>query len=503
MRRLAAKGAGLSLLTSAINVALQVVSTVILARLLKPHDFGVFTAVTTVSLLLMNCGLNGITEAILQNNQMTDELASNLFWITVGIGALLTLVLASLGPLVAWFFHDPVLSSVTVVTSLTIFVTNTSVVHLALLKRAMRYGVLSAIGICSRGGSMLVSIVTAFAGWHYWALIAGAIAQPLIQSIAGWLHTRWVPGLPKRVAGTAAMLRFSMNVYLSFSVNYFSRNLDNVLVGWRFDSIALGFYKKAYDLFALSANVFSSSLSNIAVTALSRFNHDPVQYRRLVLNSLNVTALIGMALSGDLTLVGPDVIRLVLGPGWETAGHIFQCFAPGIGVMLLYGSNVWISLSLGKANRWFRWTLIEFAVTAGLFLAMLSWGPAAVAIAWTASFWILVIPALWFASKPIDLNASSIIAAVWKYPAAALLALGPSHLLLNLVPTGGAARPVFTALLRLLIGTAAFGTTYCLGVGMLHRGFAPFGLVRKLVRDMSSPRVHSTPATTTAAASMS
>src|SRR5205807_1946003 len=158
------------------------------------------------------------------------------------------------------------------------------------------------------------SVGFGWAGWGDWALVAGAVAQSLATSVGAWSACRWFPGQPRRVAGTAAMVRFALNVYARFSVNYSARNTDNLLVGWRFSAQSLGFYKKAYDLFALSASQLVAPLTVVAVSALSRLNQDSVQYRRHFLSTLGVMAFVGMGLGANLTLVGTDAIRLLLGP---------------------------------------------------------------------------------------------------------------------------------------------------------------------------------------------
>ena len=90
------------------------------------------------------------------------------------------------------------------------------------------------------------------------------------------------------------MVRFAAHVYGRFTLNYSARNMDNLLVGWRFNAVALGFYKKAYDLFALSALV--QSLTSVAVSALSKLNGDSQQYKRYLLRALSVAAFVGMGM---------------------------------------------------------------------------------------------------------------------------------------------------------------------------------------------------------------
>jgi PST family polysaccharide transporter len=280
------------------------------------------------------------------------------------------------------------------------------------------------------------------------------------------------------------MVRFAMNTYGNFSVNYFARNMDNLLVGWRFNVQSLGFYKKAYDLFALSASQLTSPLTVVAVSALSRLKQDPIRYSRYFLSSLAAVAFVGMGMGADLTLVGKDVIRLLLGPAWGPAGRIFTFFGPGIGVMLLYGTHGWIHLSIGRADRWFRWGILEFIVTGLLFLLGLRWGPAGIAMAWSASFWILTIPALWYAGRPIRLGIAPVLAVVWKYVLASALAGCASAVIIPRLPSLAGASGLVGAATRILTISLLFGGMYLGGVILLHRGCAPLYQFAGLLHEM-------------------
>src|SRR5439155_24093067 len=134
----------------------------------------------------------------------------------------------------------------------------------------------------------------------YWALISGAVALPLATSVGAWARCRWIPIFPHPARGTGTMVRFALHTYGRFCFDYFARNADNLLVGWRFGALSLGFYKKAYDLFALSAGQSVSPLTSVAVSTLSRFNHDAAQYRRHFLSAVTVIAFVGMGLGAGL-----------------------------------------------------------------------------------------------------------------------------------------------------------------------------------------------------------
>jgi O-antigen/teichoic acid export membrane protein/glycosyltransferase involved in cell wall biosynthesis len=497
--RLAIRGAGLTVFSSGIGLAIQIVATVVLARLLTPGDFGLVTMVTTFSLLFVNFGLNGFTESILQREKINHGLASNLFWINLGLGLLLTGAFAGAGSLLAHFYHNPLVTNVAVGVSLSIIATSASVLHLALLKRDLQFSSVSINDIVAAVVSVVVSIGLAWAGWGYWALVAGVVARPVSVSIGAWYLCRWVPGWPRRVEGTGSAVGFAAHVYGRFTVNYFARNIDNLLVGWRFGALSLGFYKKAYDLFALSAGQLTSPLTNVAVSAMSRLNPRSAQYRQHLLSALSVLAFIGMGLSAELTLVGKSLIRLLLGPGWETAGRIFTFFGPGIGVMLLYQVNGWIHLSIGKASRWLRWGLVEVGVTCLLFLLALRWGPEGIAGAWTASFWILTLPALWYAGAPIGLGISPVIGAIWRFLAASILAVSAVAGIIwrdpSLLGNSASTAELLAGIARVSI---LFGVLYLSAVMVLHRGWGPvhqlMGLLREiLARDNALTSAESVP----------
>lgn len=485
LRRIALRGAGATVLSGVISLAIQVVATVVLARLLAPRDFGLVAMITTFSLLLSNFGINGITEAIVQRERVDQTLAGNLFWIAVGGGMLLTCGFAAAASVLARFYHESLVAPVAAGISISILLSSLSVVHLALLKRAMCFSAVAKSDIVAKAVSVIVSIVCGYAGWGYRALVMGVCAMSLSTAVGAWLLCRWIPGRPRRAYGTAESAKFAMYTYGRFSVNYFARNADNLLVGWRFGALALGFYKKAYDLFSLSASQLVSSTSVVAISALSRLKNDRAQFQRYLLSAMGVIAFLGMGISADLTLVGKDVIRVLLGPGWEESGRIFIWFAPGIGAMMLYGMHGWIHLSIGRADRWFRWGILEWSVTILLFLAALRWGPRGIAAAWCLSFWILAVPALSYAGKPIGVEIKPMLGIVWRYIVSALSAGIVTQSFANAIGLGSDTLNAREAALRAGIISICFSGCYLGLLALLHRGFAPLRNFVDLFREMA------------------
>jgi O-antigen/teichoic acid export membrane protein len=482
MRRLAAKGVGATVLSQGLSFGVQLASTIVLVRLFTPESFGLIAMVTAFSMLVMNCGYAGLADAVLQREELNHRLASNLFWINSGVGLALTLGFAASGPLLSKFYGEPRLTYIAAVASLSILATSLSVLPLSLLRRAMWFSSIAANDIAARTIGVVVSILLGLAGWGYWALLAGVIAQPLSTLIGVWALCRWIPSAPSRVRGTASVLWFAVSIYGRWGLGYFSQNTDNILIGWRFGKTPLGYYKKAYDLFILPFSLLS--IYPVAVSTLSRLTKNAEQYKRYLLGGLSMLALVGMGIGATLTLVGKDVVRLVLGSAWGTTGEIFGFFGPGIGALIIYGTNGMVHISLGTKRRYLWWGIIEATVMGVMFVVALPWGPKAMALSWTAAYWILLVPSLWYAGQPVQLGITAVIRAIWKFAAASLLAGIVVALILKGMPGFGEDSGYLASLVRILITSTVFSGLYIIAIVLLHGGLTPFRQFAAFLKDM-------------------
>jgi len=485
LRRTAVRGAGVSVLSQAAVFGTQIISTLILARILTPGDFGLVAMVTTFSMVLMSFGQNGFSQAVMQREELSEALASNLFWLNFVISAVLTVLFAATGPLIARFYKDPLLTKITIVLALTIFLNNVCMIHIALLKRALKFSATSANEIVCGVASVTVSVILAFAGWGYWALAIGALVKPLVLALGAFFLCHWMPKPPSRNQDTRSILGFATNLYGRFSFNYATRNTDNLIVGWRFGPTSLGFYKKAYDLFVMPANQLIIPVADVVLSTLGRLKSGSEEYKNYFLNGLSILTFAGMAVGGILTLSGKDLIRVMLGPKWAPAGEIFTFFGPGVGIMLIYTTSGLLHLSIGRADRWFKWVGVEFVVTVLLFIVGARWGAVGVASAWTASFTILLLPAFWYAGHPIKLGIGPIVATIWRYVLAALLAgVAAAFIFAQIGMHNELPGTVIAAIQRIIVMCALYLALYLAAIVVFYGGPQPLYRFARLVPDL-------------------
>jgi PST family polysaccharide transporter len=480
----AVRGAGASIFARFSSYGISMAGTIVLARILTPDDFGLIAMVAAFSLLLQNFGVNGFTEAVIQSTDLDHRKLSTLFWINSGVNGLLALSFVALSPVLAWFYKEPRLQGIASVMALTIFFAGLSTQHRALLARNMQFYKVTAIELAATSGSIVLAIALSLIGSGYWSLVGRRVMLPAVGLVMAWLLCGWRPGLPSMRAGVAPLVRFALNTYGNFTVSYFARNLDKILLGWKHGAQSLGSYNNAYNLFVMPVNQLSYPLTNVAIATLSRLREDEERYRRYYLNAVSVLSLIGMAASVVLTVSGRDIVLFLLGSKWEEAGQILTVFAPGVGLMIVYATNNWLHLSLGRAERMLRWGIFSFVFTALALLAGLPFGAMGVAAAYTLSFHVLVIPGLWYAGKPIQIGVLSVLGVIWRYYLAAAASAAAVYGIFS-----AAGWPLGQGRFAGLTGSMVLsGVLYLLLVVLLHGSFEPITRCLRLMGEFKNRR---------------
>lgn len=477
-------GVGATLFAQGTNFIIGFASTIILARILTPNDFGLLGMVMVFSLLFQNFGLRGFTEVTIQQDNIHHKMVSTIFWLHLFLSILASLIFIGISPFITWFYDEPRLQKICLAIPLTFIFTAFYTQHLALLRRKMQFYRETGCRIFSASISSLLAIVLALKGWGVWALVVRRVFEALFLAIPAWLFCRWVPGLPGKITGLGNIIKFALNTYGNFCVNYCSRHLDYLLIGWRHGTVSLGNYQKAYDLFALPANQLTYPLTNVFVSVLSRYRTDPERFRNFYLKSLGLLAFVAMPISPMLTISGKEIIYLLLGPQWTEAGHIFSAFGISIGIMVVYGTHGWLHLSLGTPNMWFKWGIIEFFTTATLFLIGLPFGAIGVACGWSASYYLLFIPGLWISGKSIDLKAMDYVKSVWKYFLSSLVAGLGTWAVFNQWGPGIGFYADTGHFMKIIISTILCGIIYLLLVIILHRGIGPVLDLIRIAKEM-------------------
>ena len=290
------RGGAVTLTSQAMKFVLQMGSTVVLARLLLPSDFGLIAMVTAVTGFVAMFKDAGLSMATVQREDITHDQVSTLFWINVALSVAVMLVVAALAPAIAAFYSEPRLLWVSLALAGTVLFGGFTVQHQALLRRQMRFKALAVVEVVSMTGGIAVAIAMALMEFGYWSLVGMVAGTAVVNAVLVWVLCDWRPGRPKRGCGVGQMVKFGGGLTGFNFLNYFTRNSDNVIVGFALGSGPLGVYSKAYNLLMLPIRQINAPVGSVMLPALSRLQDDPVRYRRAYLQALSAIAMVGMPL---------------------------------------------------------------------------------------------------------------------------------------------------------------------------------------------------------------
>ncbi len=465
------RGGAVTIVSQGIQFCLGIGTTMVLARLLTPQDYGLIGMVVVVTGFVSMFKDLGLSTATIQKEEISAEQISTLFWVNVALSVTIMVLTATLGPAVAWFYGDARLTLITLVYAIGFLFGGLTVQHAALLRRQMRFTALAATDIISLIAGIATALVLGWYGAGYWALVANQLAVGFTNTVAVWVVCRWRPGLPVRASGVRSMLAFGSNLTGFSIVNYFARNLDNMLIGKFWGSQQLGLYAKAYQLLLLPIDQINSPIAAVAVPALSRLKDSPERYRQAYLRILEKVAMLTMPSMALLIATSDWVVRLVLGPQWSGAARIFALLGV-VGLVQPIANTVgWLFITQGRTNHMFHWGLIGSTIIIASIIAGLPWGATGVAASYSAVFLVVVTPLLfWFVGREGPVRAFDFYRTVAPIACASLCVLGALMLLRR-------AFVIPNPLVGLIIGFGAASAITLLVLAALPRG-------RSALRDM-------------------
>jgi polysaccharide transporter, PST family len=380
--RKAAPSAAAMLMSQGCKFALQLGSVMLLGRLLRPGDFGLVAMVAPISAFIALFNELGLSQAAIQRPQVTQAQMSALFWVGVAFSVLLGLVTYLLSPLVGWFYGDPRTVPLMAAYGGLLIFSGLSAQHMALLNRRLRFGALAAVEVGALAAGTVAGVAVAWGTRSYWALIAMQGTTGIVTAVLAWALSGWRPQRPARAADVAPLLRFGGNLTGFNIVNFFARNLDNVLIGKVWGESSLGAYSQAYKLLMLPLSQISYPISRIAIPVLSRLTDEPERYRAAYLRMIEKVLLLAVPGVAVLVVLADKVVLLLLGPQWGEVVPIFHWLGVGGLVGLIGNSTGWLFISQDRTGEMFRWGVVGSTLVVISFLIGLPYGPVGVAAAY-------------------------------------------------------------------------------------------------------------------------
>lgn len=361
--RKATRGVASTAFSQMVKVLTTMATTIVTARILSPSDYGVAAMVAPLMGLILIFQNLGFTQAVVQARELDPEHSNAMFWLNMLVSLISALVMVAAAPFVAQFYGDPRAGYVTAATGLTILISGVKMQHQALLNRDMRFHTLSVNDIVVSIATFVFTAAAALILRNYWAIWLGAFLGASVSTFMIWRSCRWRPRLGARFEGVRKLVVFGANVTGFNLVNFFARNLDNVIIAKVEGADAVGLYDRSYKLMLFPLQNINQPLSRVMVPILSRLRDEPARYRRAY--ELAIRALVLISMPGILAaaICSDRLVPFLLGPRWAAASPIFFWLSITAIVQSVPNTTGWLYLSSGNTRRMMYWGMFSSTIS--------------------------------------------------------------------------------------------------------------------------------------------
>lgn len=414
--------------------AVQFAIAILLARMLTPEEFGLIAMITVFTGFAAFFSEMGFGAAIIQRQDIEQRHLSSIFWLNVAAGLILTAIVMALAPFIGYFYGNPILIPLTLAISLNFAIGSLKVVQNALITKNLDFKRMTTIEILAISVAGAIAAGMAIKGFGPWSLVANSLSATIVSVAAIWYVSDWRPQFVWDWRAIKELLGFSANLTGGRVINYWTQNIDNMLIGRYLGAIPLGAYDRAFGLMMRPQYEVAAVLSNVMFPALSIIQNDKRRIKEIVLKAGRAIALVTFPMMMGLLVVARPFVLTLYGEKWEGAILILQIFClDGMG-RSLWSTAGWIYLTQARTDLLFRWLLLAGVVKIASIIIGLHWGAVGVAAAIVLSGYII----LWYPSwaipgRLIDLTFREVlrnVAPIFSCSAAMALAVALVGLLL-------------------------------------------------------------------------
>lgn len=380
---------------SAVAVSvLQILQLSVLTRLLSPHDFGLVAIVMVIIGFAQVFVDMGISNAIIYRQDTTHEQLSSLYWLNVIAGTVVFSLMVAFIPLFVRFYSEPRLSGLIFWAAFSFIIMPFAQQFQILLQKELLFNRLAKVEIVGTVLGTSVAILAAVLKQGAYSLVWGWLTNTIVRSLLlmglGWKE--WRPGFHFARVDLKGYTSFGLYQMGERSINYFSSNLDKLLIGRLLGATSLGYYSVAYQLMLRPMSLLNPMVTKVGFPLLSKIQHDNTRLNRGYLQMTEVISFMSMPVYLGMLVVARPLMHLLLGKGWDPSVTLFQILV-FLGILYSLGNPIGsLLLAKGRADIGFWINIYRLAVYVIAIWTGSRWGINGVAWALLLSTALALLP---------------------------------------------------------------------------------------------------------------
>ena len=404
------------------GLVIQMIGTVVLARLIAPGQFGLFAIASVFYGFGGLAGNLGLGTAIIQRPRISQAHLATAFWFNAAIGVVLTGLQILLAPLLAGWLHQPDVTPLIQLVALA-YTLSLSVVPMAILERSMKFRTVAIVEMFSSWTALGCAIVGAFMGFGAYALIGQILIFNVLLSASSLIAARWLPKVRPSMAALKDLWSVSIWFTLGNLIGYWGQSADTLALGRTQTTAEVGYYNRGYNLMQLPMRHLGGVLTRVTTPALSSMQSDVERSKSAWLRSATLMALVSFPVCLGMAASAPALVRTLWGATWIPVVPLLQVLSlAGIPWSLVVAAEG-LMMARGQARTFFWLSLLNSAVTIVAVLVGVRYG--AIGVAWAILIRSCIVLPIYIrvCLRDIQVSFGDVLGAIWK-PFISALAMG-------------------------------------------------------------------------------
>ena len=306
------------------SMLMQMVVSIVVARLLMPEDFGVLAILTFFTALMAVVVDSGFSQTLIRKTEPTESDYKSVFLFNVVTSLVLYAVMTALSPAIAAYYNLPVISKIAPVLFLLLPVNALTVIQNTIFARQFRFATLSRINFASATIAGVAAITMAWCGFGVWSLVAQRLAQVTVKAVLLWWRGDWRCKGRFDFSALRAMSGFSFRLMGTDIISYLYNNIAQLFIGKMHSATTLGYYNQAQKLKELPVTSVVQSFQSVTYPALANVKGDKQKFADSYLRVLAITAAVIAPVMVGMVAVADDMFMLMLGQRWMPTVPYFK-----------------------------------------------------------------------------------------------------------------------------------------------------------------------------------
>jgi PST family polysaccharide transporter/lipopolysaccharide exporter len=373
------------------STAFQFLQVAIVARLVDPSAFGLVSISTMIITFFSTFSNLGFSNSIISEQEEDPEKLSTIYYVNLGLGLLMFLLIFLGSPFIISFFHEPRLDKVLKLASCFFLIVYFGQIYNVLLQKELQFKSIAIIEIIAIVSGTVTTITLAYSGFQEMALIYGQLLTQLIkttlQVIAG--QKLFKPRLYFDIRKIKSHIQFGAYNLADGVLGFIQGNSDNLIIGSVLGVKALGYYSLASQLAVLPISRINPIILQVAYPMIAKIKDNAAELKKTYIQILDLITYFNLPLLAGLFITAQSVVPVIYGPGWQPTVILIQILT-GVSFFLCLGHPLFtLVFSKGKPKLLFFLNAFTLVVKIPLvYYFGKNWGVAGVAVGYLVAMMI-------------------------------------------------------------------------------------------------------------------